>query len=107
MAKKRVKEFKAGDRVIWFSSYQSVSGREPVIAWVSQEKWYPCVIGSRVRVTRHENDALAGLGILDSMDHVHPFSVEFWESCQRWYDRKAELYAELKRLRKGKYVSPG
>ena len=103
MAKKKVKEFKAGDKVIWFSTYQSVSGREPVIAWVSQERLYPCVMNSRVRVTRHENDALVGLGILDSMEYVWPWNDDLWLICQRWYDRKAELFAELKRLQKGRF----
>ena len=102
MAKAK-KEFKAGDKVIWFSSKQSFSGREPVIAWVSQERLYPCDMGSRVRVTRHEKDALEGLGILDSKDHVYPFSAELWRECSDWMDHKAELGAELNKLQKGKF----
>ena len=101
MAKAK-KKFRPGDKVIWFSAYQNITGREPVIAWVSQERWYPCVMGSRVRVTRHEQDAQAGLGLLDSQDYVHPFSAQLWYECSDWLDRKAELYAELKRLQKGK-----
>jgi hypothetical protein len=104
MAKRKIKEFKAGDKVIWFSSKQSFSGREPVIAWVAQEFSYPCVIGSRVRVTRHEKDALRGLGILDSMEFVHPWHDGFWESCLRWLDKRA-LGMVLKQLQKGKYAS--
>jgi hypothetical protein len=106
MAKRKVKEFKPGDKVIWFSTYKSISGREPVIAWVSQEKWYPCVMGSRVRVTRHEKDAQAGLGVLDSQDYVWPWSDEFWAYCEAWMFRKETLGIDLKKLQKGKYASP-
>ena len=102
MAKKKIKEFKPGDKVIWFSTYQSVNGREPVIAWVTQEKWYPCVVGSRVRVTRHERDALVGLGRLDPIEFVYPWDDGLWAACQWWLDNKADMLSQLKRLQKGR-----
>ncbi len=101
MAKAK-KEFKAGDKVIWFKA-GGFSGREPVIAWVTQECFYPCDMESRVRVTRHEKDALEGLGILDSKDYVWPWDDLFWTHCKGWLNQKAQLGANLNKLQKGKF----
>ena len=101
MAKKNEKKFKPGDKVIWFSPYGKMS-REPVVAWIPKQKWYPSVAGDKVRVNRHEKDAAAGLGVLDSIDYVHPWNDSLWKICQRWMDDKAELEARLKRLQKGR-----
>ena len=102
MAKRKAKkEFKPGDRVIWFSTYGKMS-REPVIAWIPEQRWYPSVVGNRVRVNRHEKDAAAGLGVLDSIDYVHPWDDALWSLCEKYFDDKAELEARLKRLQKGR-----
>jgi hypothetical protein len=101
VAKKKVKIFWPGDKVIMFAT-RGFDPKEPAIAWVAQEGLYPCVIGSRVRVTRHEKEAAEGRGLLVSADYVYPFSDEFWESCLRWLDKKAELGMVLKQLQKGK-----
>ena len=93
------KEFKAGDKVIWFRP-SGFDPREPIIGWVCGD---PCVMGSRVRLTAHERDWEDGYGILDSQDYAYPFSTKFWKYCMAWMDRKAELYAELNKLQKGKF----
>lgn len=107
MARKRVKkEFKPGDKVIWFSTYGAMS-REPRIAWIPSEVYYPSVMKDRVRVTRHEEDAKLGLGILDSMKYVYPWDEELWEACERWVERRDKLTDDLFKLWKGRIPDVG
>lgn len=99
MAKKKAKVFKPGDKVIWFKA-DGFEPREPTIAWACGN---PCVMGPRVRVTRHKKDVEDGFGVLDRMDYVYPYDNDLWLHCMAWGERKAELYADLKELQKGKY----
>ncbi len=103
MSKKRranQKNFKPGDRVIWFKTTNL--NFEPVLAWVPREKFYRSVTRHQVRVTRHEGDAQEGKGQSVNQGAVYPFNETLWASCEEWLENRGQLRNDLKVLMKGK-----
>lgn len=99
----KVNDFEAEDRVIWFSD-RNTGPRRPVIAWVSDARWYPSSYEDFVRVSRHKEDAKGGRGIIQHVQNVYHFTDELWRSCEAWYDREMQQMKDLKKLGKGKVV---
>jgi len=98
----KVNDFKPGDKVVWFRIAHDTGNRNPVIAWICDEVFYPSTFGHIVRLTRHPKDAKEGKGIEENIRNVFHWVHDLWTACDRWYERLAEIESELSQLRKGK-----